>query len=160
MANIDMEDVKEFFFKAMLTGWAASAKNFLTFDMPGHKEISFVDGNFRLLDRYCVNKSSAKSAGTTTIWVCDTPVWIMFYGGWYEKGAIKILKDVLRQTYEEHVFVGGRGFSVYSKRPLVYMNDVRQNDFSQFEGKERIAELSDRNNIPLGWHSYQGMSLV
>lgn len=65
---IDLKVVEEFFFKAMLQGYAAGAQKTRVPDMPGYKEIRFQEGDFLLVDRYCVTPNSEKSAGTTTIW--------------------------------------------------------------------------------------------
>lgn len=155
---MDMTQVQSFFFKAMVEGWATDSQKIRIAEMPGYKAIPFRDGDFYLLDRYCVSPSSPKSAGTTTIWFQDVPVWLMNYGGYYEEQAIKFLKRALRQPYEAHQFVGGRGPLVHTEGSLVYVNQPRINDFTKFEGREEIFDT--KNSTSLGFHEYWGMSLI
>lgn len=154
---VDMTQVQQFFFKAMIRGWAAGVQKIKIAEMPGYKAIPFQEGEFRLLDCYCVNPHSQMSAGTTTIWFQGVPVWVMNYGGYYEERAILFLKRALLETYEAQRFVGGRGPIMYSEGPLVYVNTPRLNGFVGFEGHEKVFDLA---GVQLGYHTYSGMGLV
>ena len=154
-----MEDIERFFFKAMVNGWASGCEKIKIADMPAYKAISFRDGNFYLLDRYCVVSKSQKSAGTTTIWYRDEPVWVMNYGGFYEESAIVFLKRALLEAYKEREFVGGRGPIFYSENEgLNYVNRPLLEDFAKFEGREEVFNASSGKS--LGFHEYWGMSLL
>lgn len=155
---MDMTRVQSFFFRAMVEGWATGGRKIKIAEMPGYKALPFREGDFSLLDCYCVTPNSPKSAGTTTIWFQDVPVWLMNYGGYYEEQAIKFLKRALRQAYEAHQFVGGRGPLVHTEGSLVYVNRPRLNDFAKFEGREEIFDA--QSGTSLGFHEYWGMSLI
>lgn len=155
---MDTAQIQSFFFKAMVGGWAVGGQKIKIADMPGYKAIPFRDGDFYLLDRYCVTPNSPKSAGTTTIWFQGIPVWLMNYGGFYEESAIAFLKRTLCKTYEAHQFVGGRGPLVCIEGSLIYVNQPCLNDFAKFEGREQI--LDAENGMSLGFHEYWGFSLL
>jgi hypothetical protein len=146
---VGLEEIQKFFFKAMLNGYAASKSS-------GHKA-EFREGNFRLLDCWCVNSGSLKSVGTTKIWFRGEPVWVMSYGGYYSKEVTPFLKRALHMAYESGKFVGGRGLCVIEDE-LFYHNSPRLNDFSRFEGHEEI--LGNRGEVLLGSHDYWGMALI
>lgn len=152
--------VLAFFFKAMIEGYAAGGQKIEIVGMPGYKAIPFCEGDFYLLDYYCVTPWSPKSAGTTTIWFQGIPVWTMSYGGAYEERAIAFLKRMLRMTYEAHQFIGGRGLRRYSDGSLFYMNNPQPNDFAEFRGREEIFSMKGEGIVSLGFHEYWGMSLV
>ena len=155
---MDIAQIRSFFFKAMMEGWAMNAQEIKTTDAPGYTSIPFREGDFYLLDRYCVSPNSSKSAGTTTIWFQDIPVWLMNYGGFYEKRTIACLKEALQRTYGVHQFVGGRGPRMHSKGSLVYVNQPRLNDFAKFEGREEIFDIESGELF--GFHEYWGISLL
>lgn len=151
--------IKSFFFKSMSSGWASGKDEILKDDnAPGYKSIPFQDGDFYLVDRYCVNSESSKSAGTTTIWFKSVPIWVMNYGGFYNENAITFLKQALDKTYSASDFVGGRGPLVYTDGALTYTNKPRLNDFNKFEGREEIIDT--QSGTLLGFHEYWGISLL
>lgn len=154
---MDIKQIESFFFKAMVEGWAIGSKKIKIADMPGYKAIPFRNGDFYLLDCYCVTNNSPKSAGTTTIWFQDVPVWLMNYRGFYEESVIAFLKRALHKTYEAHQFIGGRGPILYEEDDLVYMNHPDHNDFADFDGDE---EVFDADGTSFGYHKYWGMSLI
>ena len=155
---MNVERLQAFFFRAMSDGWIGSGKAFDCPDAPGYKAYSYRDGDFLLVDRYCSDAESPKSAGTTTIWHKDIPVWFMSYGGWYDKSTIACLKNALTEAYVSNQFVGGRGPLSLAVGPIVYANAPRVNDFEKFEGREEIHE-SETGTL-LGFHEYRGMSLT
>lgn len=161
MDNLDIKEIEiqSFFFRAMVSGWASGGEKIKIAAMPLYKAMPFREGDFYLLDCYCVNKKSLKSAGTTTIWYRDVPVWMMNYGGFYEESAIAFLKRALLRAYNKQEFVGGRGPAFYSENTgLNYANRPLLGDFAKFEGREAVFNASGRES--LGFHEYWGMSLL
>ena len=156
---MDTERIREFFFKAMVEGWAAGAQKIKIDEMPGYKAIPFRDGDFYLLDCYCTHSDSPKSAGTTTIWFKEVPVWFMSYGGFYEERAIAFLKRALCKAYEAHEFVSGRGPRRDVEGNLIYLNKPLLYDFAKFDGREAVFILNVEGEVELGFHKYWGMSL-
>jgi len=160
---MDIARVQAFFFKAMVEGYAAQgSKKTKVADMPGYKEIRFQDGDFLLVDRWCVNRLTEKSVGTTTIWFENEPVWVMHYGGVYAESAVAMLKRALAKSYGSYSFVGGRGPRVYvegTEKMFAYVNHPRLNDFSKFEGREEIRAV-ENDGEQFGFHEYWGMSLL
>ena len=161
--TIDLTDVKVFFFKAMLQGYARSVEKAMAYDMPGYKDIDFHEGDWRCLDRYCTTPLSDKSAGSTTIWYRSTPVWVMHYGGQYKEEVIDFLKLALRCNYEEAIFLGCRGpeWFTHQRSSLLYTNALfpGSQHFGAFSGFESIKDTADNNRL-LGYHGYMGMSLL
>lgn len=156
---MDIAQIELFFFKAMVEGYATqSSRKTKVVDMPGYKEIRFQDGDYLLVDRWCVNPHSPKSAGATTIWFQNFPVWLMNYGGFYEESAVATLKRALSKTYEAHQFIGGRGPILYEEGELVYMNHPDHNDFTEFDGCEEVFDAESGTSF--GYHKYWGMSLL
>ena len=158
---LDITHVEAVFFTAMQVGYAVEGiQKTEVADMPGYKEIRYEDGDFLLVDRWCVNPDSQKSAGTTTIWYKNKPVWFMSYGGFYPEETIRFLKSVLRIQYcENGRFLGGRGPKVASDPSAgwIYRNRPVQNDFRNFSGREEIHNIHTGVN---GFHDYWGMSLI
>ena len=157
---INIKEVEQVFFMAMREGWAAGAEKISMPGMPGYKAIRFQYREWHVLDKYCANSQTGKSAGETTIWYERTPVWVMQYGGAYDKRVISFLKKCLMEYYEKSIFWGGRGmrFSNNSSGSLFYTNDPLSNNFSQFEGHEEVITVD--TGECMGYHDYKGMSLV
>lgn len=151
-----------FFFEAMLKGWVAEGVETEPSNLPGYRVFRHesADKRFALVDSYCVSGKShfPKSAGTTTIWWDDRPVWWMSYGGYYEKEAIPFLKQALVTAYMNKAFVGGRGRLSFRDPHMIYINSPEKNDFSSFKGSEKIIEIASAST--LGEHEYWGMSLI
>jgi len=149
----DMGSIQKIFFDAMRRGWAYDncAKKIEVPQFPGSKAISFEQGPFRVVDCYMTNFNF--STGITTIWFREKPVWMMHYGGWYEKEAIPFLKFCLRRAYIERHFYGGRGPNFMRDDRFTYVNRIEHNNFRDFAGEERIFDLSEKC---LGYHWYRG----
>ncbi len=161
MENDEIMRIQRFFFKAMIGGWTSDVPKITIPGMPSVKAFKYHWGDLVLLDCYSVTPESTRSAGTTTIWRADVPVWVMQYVGQYQKRVIPFLKQALRKTYEDNLFVGGRGAATYQDdEGLLYMNDVNQTNklFEKFEGREEIYDTV--GNVLLGYHDYRGMMLV
>ncbi|MBI2063959.1 MAG: hypothetical protein HYT65_03140 [Candidatus Yanofskybacteria bacterium] len=156
------EMIKSFFFEAMKSGWAMPVPKVPVADLPGSKSIPFKKGALSLLDYYFVSPGSNSSYGTTVIWIAEKPVWVMHYGGWYDKRAIPFLKRALMRNYSENVFTGGRGPERLEDNDhiLQYLNRVEQNDFRGFQGYEYIIATSYHAGVhsgqKLGEHHYFG----
>ena len=150
-----------FFFEAMLKGWAGEGVKTKPCDLPGYKVFRHesADKRFVLVDSYCVSGKShnPRSAGTTTIWWDNTPVWWMSYGGCYEKEAIPFLKQALLIAYGMNEFVGGRVQISHSDGSVIYINRPELDDFSLFRGREEVLDNCGRS---FGEHEYWGMSLI
>ena len=153
-----ISQIQSFFLLAMRSGWASNVAELRMPHMPGYKGISFHDGDFSLLDCYCVTPNSTKSFGTTTIWHKGIPVWVMQYGGHYDESVLGLLRRALRKSYTADMFVGGRGPLVYAEDSLIYHNTPKRSDFALFSGREDIFDAE--NGIMLGYHEYSGMSLL
>jgi len=152
------KQLKEFFFTAMLGGYAGNSESSEIPGMPGYKAIRYEEGELLLVDAYCTTPRSIRSSGTTTIFLSGNPIWWMTYYGEYEKVAIPFLKKVLSETYKNRSFCGGRGPSGFLyEGDFKYHNTLKRNDFADFAGAESIC---DRDNNPLGWHKFHGFSLV
>ena len=160
MTKPKIEEIKSFFFEAMVNGYISGGDEIKISEIPEYRAIPFKKGKFYLLDNYLITPYSDKSAGTTTIWYDDKPVWVMHYGGYYKESAISLLKKALAKTYKSSQFFGGRGpLSLSeSKNSLIYINYPKINDFEKFEGREVIFDT--KKNICLGYHEYWGMSLL
>jgi hypothetical protein len=155
---VSILEAKDFFFRAMLSGWALGGKKITISEMPGYKAIPYREGDFYLLDRWCSGPGIGKSAGATTIWFQNVPVWVMHYGGCYEsEEVVRFVKRALRVAYEGRAFFGGRGPAHLTDTELTYRNFVKFNEFRKFGGTE---EVRDHNWGLLGFHDYWGMSLM
>jgi len=146
------------FLVAMKIGWAAGVRGTDVPDMPNYREIVYKKDGFKVADRFCVSKEG-KSAGTTTIWYFDEPIWVMNYGGFYRKEDIPFLRRALMANYEFNNFFGGRGPDIFTdqNREIAYSNySVYASTFSSFSGKECIHD----SKKTLGWHEYWGMALI
>jgi hypothetical protein len=156
---VDIDEVKEFFFEAALRTWAGEGEKTTFPDLPGSKVLVLERGEFRYVDLYYVAEGSdfPESFGQTTIWVANTPVWGMQYGGKYEEEVIPFLKDALKHAYERCLFNGGRGPSEFRETyGLTYTNTPGHTKFDRFWGRE---EINTAWGEPKGWHRYQGFLL-
>jgi len=157
---------EQVFFKAMLDGYAGNEgqKSQKTKTPDGYVNIEYVDGDYRVLDRYCVTPYSCSSTGTTTIFFLGNPVWWMSYGGRYEDEVIPFLKEVLAVAYKNGDFCGGRGPKDWTKGDLQYQNEgnpIDDNTFEMFEGAEVIIKKSEKvTETVMGGHRYWGMALI
>ena len=155
-----LEEIQDFFFRAMLQGWVADGEKVSIPGMPGYQAFPFAEGDFYLLDCYVVNPESSKSAGTTTIWYQEKPVWVMLYRGLYQEDAIPVVKAALLETYHAGRFIGGRGPKQFKMGNLEYTNDAPNDDqFTSFQGSESVRDTTYARPS-LGWHRYWGMSLI
>ncbi len=153
-----LDEIQRVFFKGMAEGWAQNMEKVAVPGLPGYKKITHVFGDYEVTDCYCVNQSSKKSTGFTTIAFQNDPVWVMHYGGWYPKHVIPFLKTCLQKAYvDEKCFHGGRGPELVLGEQFKYVNWIGRNHFHDFEGEEKVIDLDDNE---LGSHWYRGMSLL
>lgn len=151
--------LEHFFFRAMLEGYVANPQKGKIAKLPGSQSVECTDGLLRLLDVWTTNGGS-DSHGTTHIWYCKEPVWVMQYMGAYSDQSIPTLTEALKYAYQSKAWCGGRGPLLFrsSKRPdMTYVNTVGENDFAKRSfGEERVFWGSEL----IGWHRYQSMLLV
>lgn len=155
----DLRRIYDVFFDAMGNGYARNdIEPTSIVELPGSKLIPFVSGEYKVTDCYFVSPRSDKSGGFTTIYHEDDPVWMMHYGGRYAKIAIPFLKQCLHRAYVgERRFYGGRGPHFVRDERFTYINMVRRESFTDFEGEEKIF---DADGHEVGHHRYGGMSLL
>jgi len=152
------DQIMSFFFEAMTKGWAAGGKKIKIPQLPGYKAIEYGKGECYLLDCYCVTPYSSKSAGFTTIYLRNIPIWVMHYGGAYDKTVMPFLKSLLLETYQKKEFRGGRGPGAFLKGSFYYRNEMNRDDFTIFSGREEIHN-KDTGKL-LGYHNFSGMILL
>lgn len=167
--TVILEGAQKVFFEAMLDGYAGgeNPKSTKTIWHDGYTTITFINGDFKVVDHYCTTRHSDKSAGTTTIFHSENciwvPVWWMSYGGHYPKAVIPLLKAAMRANYERGVFNGGRGPSSFpvptGQEKVVYTNHF-YGDFASFNGEEFISSFKPNKVGRIGFHKYFGMSLL
>lgn len=158
----DIEKMEQIFFEAMKAGWATKVEKTTIPRMPGYKAIVWEDGLWRVVDSYAVGPDITlggnRSAGSTTIFYEDKPVWVMQYGGYYHKKAIPFLKQALLNAYCDRKFFGGRGPSIYKEGNWIYINHTTGVSFEGFKGREEIINMAE--DCFYGWHEYWGLSLL
>lgn len=151
----------------MKRGWASGIPQPLFNFVPGQKTFRYIEEHLWLDDSFFVAHGSKSSYGTTVIWTVERglrqkPVWVMHYGGWYDKRVIPFLKSTLASSYTNNVFMGGRGPIRLegNDHMLQYLNRVEQNSFENFRGHEQIITTSEQRQLPvgtqLGEHHYFG----
>lgn len=147
------------FFRAMQDGYAnPNVQKGTIIELPGSKTITFVLGDFKVVDCYFTNSHGNHSAGSTHIWCEGQLVWTMSYQGWYQEEVVPFLKKALRQNYDIGFWNGGRGPSFFADDGMTYFNNVNSpNEWKHFHGKEMVY---DRNGQLAGFHEYQGVLLV
>lgn len=155
----DLGAIKTAFFDAMVHGYAdPNTKKAPVPGLPGSKSIMYQSGEFVVMDCYFVREGSNVSSGFTLITKDGIPVWVMHYGGWYEKEAIPFLKSALMAAYQEGEFFGGRGPVEFmdKKEVFIYKNagSFGDSSFSDFRGSEKIFELHTGRTF--GTHEYFG----
>ncbi len=162
--DIQVKDIQEFFFEAMMQGYAGDGNVTRVFDMPGFKRVEVNRGPWRCIDQWSSYSDSNRSTGATFIWHQDIPVWDMHYGGWYSPDVVWFLKAALKSSYERKLFYGCRGPNSFKIEGLEYSNRwqapfrVSSLAFRDFSGKEEIRRIVTQE--VLGYHEYFGMSLL
>jgi len=153
-----IDNIRQFFFKAMIEGWAAGSEKVAIPQLPCYKAIEHKEGYFHLIDCWCKNPGTNGSSGFTTIYWKDNPVWTMQYGGLYLPGenVMDFLKNTILQAYKEKRFYGGRGPQSRCNAGLIYINTISRNNFDQFSGREAI--YNTRTGQCYGHHEYSGMA--
>ncbi len=156
------EIIKPFFFEAMRNGWVAGCVEKSIPDFSGSRVIRYKKFGLSLADYFFIAPDSQSSHGMTIIWLFEEyehglcaferPVWIMHYGGWYDKRVIPFLKRTLMHNYNDNIFVGGRGPERLEgmDHTVQYLNRVEQNDFTSFRGQEQIITTSEQWQVPVG----------
>lgn len=159
------DEVKEVFFKASLQGWVGEAKKIIIPEFPGYKVIVWEESDWRYLDMYFVVSNTSQSYGTTIVWFKGVPVFIMSYGGWYDKEVIPFLKEALQLNYQQKRFLGGRGPLIHYQSSnsgntnlLAYFNNPKWMSVDSFDGWEEIAERATGKRK--GYHEYWGRFIL
>jgi len=148
--------IQEFFFTAMISGYAKSSLPAVGMYMPGYNSLTYSSGDLMLIDQWATYKSSDRSSGSTTIYKDNQPIWVMSYEGHYPEDALPTLKAALHINYKKKVFLGGRGPAIVNIAGYHYSNQIGNNEFTDFDG----AEYIHRGQLYVGSHSYRGQSLV
>jgi hypothetical protein len=160
--NVVLAGAEEAFFKAMIAGYAGGGKtrglNVEVQKIRNGKMVIVRLKDYMVIDEWRTTPYSDCSAGTTTIFFRNAPVWWMSYGGSYSKEAIPFLKMALARAYEKGKFCGGRGPEQFKNGLFLYSNYVRLKDFTRFQGREEIRRLKVAE--VLGFHEYLGMALI
>ena len=150
----DEDWLQAFFFEAMQKGYASSAPRKPFPGLPGSKCITYERERheLKLADIWFAKPSSDSSHGVTLIWVADSLVWAMHYGGWYNRLAIPFLKRALARNYEQSIFEGGRGPTSLEgeDHTLQYLNTVEKKGFVSFRGHDRIIVTSVATDFVAG----------
>lgn len=156
-------EIKRVFFAAMMQGYAVDGPKETLPD--GSKQYRHTDGHLEVIDRYWVNEGGF-NWGQTLITFQGQPVWLMQYWGQYDKAVIPFLKTVLRENYEQGIFLGGRGPQIKEGEIdgdlFSYYNDVDieeyADDFTRFSGEEEVFlhDKKGRGAVSIGWHRYHG----
>jgi hypothetical protein len=142
----------------MLSGYAGDGSgSTIAKASDGYKNIELVREDFKVVDRYCKTAYSDGSAGTTTIFFKNAPVWWMSYAGYYPEKVIPFLKTALAKEYEDNRFAGGRGPRLCVAGGFIYQN-FYSGSFTHFKGREEIHE--HENGGLIGFHEYFGMALL
>lgn len=168
LKEVNLKTMKDCFFKAILCGYASFIDGNKLPDgvrevrseyslVNEKKETVFFD-KYVVIDNWITTPLSEFSAGITTIYYDQIPIWRMDYSGYYKKDAIKFLKEALAKNYNEGVFLGGRGPRIFKNQNLIYRNNPRIPDFENFEGIERI--VNEETGEEMGCHKYFGVSLL
>ena len=156
-----LDKVQEFFFKAMIQGWASGAPAVSFPELPGFEGYTFNPPGQGLLSlRDCFTGAGEKFFGTTTIWREKNPIWMMHYQGWYKKGAEPLLRRALLEAYSKGIFLGGRGLDMIDPATnLDYHNISPGSRFTQFRGYEKIITRGCNSDIK-GECFFQGRALI
>jgi len=157
-------DAQGNFLDMMAVGWASGddTKIKQSTELADHYDYLCFKGRWKLLDRFCVAKGSARSAGQTYLWYNDEIIWTMHYQGSYALGVLPFLQHCLFAAYSTGQFFGGRGLAFHEDPAKLYMYSnvliPGKASFADFAGKDQIARLSDR--ALMGWHNYWGQAYV
>ena len=155
------------FFEALLLGYASTQENKKPKSVKDFKIVkiksntknitTFFDG-FEIVDEWVTNTSSEFSAGTTTIYYKENPVWRMSYFGFHKKECINFLIKALAKAYLKKKFIGGRGPEFFEDASYIYKNEVIKKNFEAFRGTESIH--ISINNKGVGIYQYMGIALI
>ena len=154
-----LADIEDAFFSAMQEGWArGSYENPSPGNLPGSKTFTYPHGDFKVIDRYYTTVHSDLSDVSTMILHLEQLVWIMHYGGRYDKAAIPFLKQCLQKAYDKRHFLGGRGDAFVQGDVFTYTNRTEYSEFGKFSGMEQVH--NNQTGVCQGYHWYRGMSLI
>ncbi len=154
-----LEMTRAFFLSSMAGGWAANGPTSLVPGKPGCMQYVCGEGDWFLIDEWCVNPDTGQSAGMTTVWFRGKPVWNMVYGGYYPESVVPVVRRALLAAYREGLFNGGRGVARFEWNSMVYLNSAQSRCFHDFHGREEVYS-QDTSGKCLGWLWYMGKSLI
>lgn len=157
--------IQEAFFEGMRNGYITGIKGIPVRNMPGYRQVITKFENWKVTDMWIAKSHGVFSAGITTIFHKNTPVWFMSYEGWYKDGgALSFLKTVLSKAYTSEEFCGCRGASNFSQciDGRFYCNRW-DGSFKMFKGIEKMyldqKHLYRSRKKVIGMHTYRGMIL-
>ncbi len=161
---IDIEKLREIFFRAAQQGYAGGAPKGAIAELPRSKVIRLTfDDGYEVVDIwFTMEPESPYSFGTKIIFKDGIPVWKMSYDGHYPEGVIPFLKRALTDAYAEEGWFGGRGPHFYrddgdDNSPTYVNNYEEPNDFRHGRGRE---EIFFPGGVSAGWHEYKWLLLV
>ncbi len=112
--QIAKQEFLNFYITASLEGWCnPNRQRGIKVTLPnGNKQITFEDPDrfphLKYVDEWWVNPRGG-SGGLTLALYDEVPFFQMSYGGWYPEDLADDVKRILRATYEDGEFIGGRG---------------------------------------------------
>jgi len=149
-------EIEKAFFIGMRNGYVTGLKGVPVRNMPGYRMVATKYGDWKVTDMWATIRHKEDSAGVTTVFYKNTPVWVMSYEGWYTGlYTISFLKKVLSNAYNNEEFYGCRGCPKYYEPfcGMEYTNTFRGR-FKKFNGKESIKRIRDKEYM--GEHTYRG----
>jgi hypothetical protein len=155
MDKININEIVEVYFKAMLAGYFGEKTGEVTSEKVNNKKnLTYLDGHFVVIDSYTDN------FGMTEIFWRGNSVWSMYYYGHYPAEAVPHLINALKPQLENKIWLGGRGPKLTEMGKIFYENIVETNDPMEFRGMESITSLGlDDKPVVIGYHRYCGKAV-
>jgi hypothetical protein len=151
--NVDIEKIKDFFFRSSILRWTGKLEKQPIPELPGGWKYYHDEDNLHYT--HLQFRGDVSGLGIILIHQDYTPVWRMVADGAYGKEARGFLEIAFLEAYNKKQFFGGRGpfnFFHHDFPGLEYINQVDVGKFENFSGVEWIRK--DKKSI--GDHHYRG----